>query len=82
MNDGGFTAAVYAGGDILNAMILVGGDCEVDASQLVFDNAHATACTLTSIITSPANLAMTAREFLCMRHIFPATTVAIDQAEN
>jgi len=25
---------------------------------------------------------MTAREFLCMRHIFPATTVAIDQAEN
>lgn len=85
MTDGGFTYQVYAAGDILNAMILVGGGCQVDSSQLVFDlgsTGVASPAALTGIPTVPTNLAMTAQRILELRGIFVTQTIAIDKLEN
>ncbi len=81
----GYTAALYAAGDITNVPILVMGPCEVDYNQLVFDRGSTGVGTLPTLVmvpTVPTNAALIANQYLMMRGIYVKYTYAIDTHEN
>lgn len=69
------TAAALAAGDVTNCPMLVGGPCNLDSSQIVFENS----LTLNTVVTS---LHMTIEDALLARGLVPETCVNVAEYEN
>ena len=72
------TGAALVAGDVIDQVVLIGGNVTIDTSQLTIENSK----TLATVIVGSAIFTQTVRDFLHMRGIFPETTVAISATEN
>lgn len=72
------TAAALVAGDVLNAPVLVGGNCTIDSAQLTIENSK----TLATVVGATTVTAHTVQDDLESFGIFVEDTIAIDGTEN